>query len=71
MRQPRWQSVTESLVNVFVGYAVAVAAQVVIFPHFGLQVPLADNLRIGALFTVVSIARSYLLRRIFNRLSRD
>ena len=32
---------------------------------FGLQVNLADNLPIGAIFTAASIIRSYLLRRVF------
>jgi len=36
-----------------------------VFPVFGLQASLADNLLIGAVFTVVSIGRSYLLRRVF------
>lgn len=71
MGQTRRHSVVESLVNVLVGYGVAVLAQIFIFPWFGLRVGLADNLQIGAIFTVVSIARSYLLRRAFNGLSRD
>jgi len=42
-----------------------VTTQVLVFPVFGLQASLADNLLIGAVFTVVSIGRSYLLRRVF------
>ena len=51
--------------NVVVGYGVAVASQILIFPIFGLHTTLAENLKIGAIFTVVSIARSFALRRVF------
>jgi hypothetical protein len=37
----------------------------VIFPVFGLIVSLGENIAIGLVFTVVSIVRSYLLRRAF------
>ena len=70
MSQSRRWSFFESCMNVAVGYGVAVAAQVAIFPVFGIRVSLADNLLIGAFFTVVSIARSYALRRVFNWIGR-
>lgn len=59
-------SFTESLVNVAIGYGIAIAAQEVIFPLFGVHIPFRDNLTIGAMFTVISIVRSYCLRRVFN-----
>ena len=67
MNQPRWQSAVESVANVLIGFGVAVAAQVAVFPLFGFNPPLVDNLMIGGLFTVVSLARSYCVRRLFNR----
>jgi uncharacterized protein (DUF2062 family) len=70
MSQSRRWSLFESVTNVAVGYGVAVAAQIAIFPVFGIRVSLADNLMIGAFFTVVSIARSYALRRVFNWIGR-
>lgn len=69
MTQSRRHSLIESIANIAIGYIVAVSAQVMIFPMFGMDVPLSDNLLIGALFTVVSLVRSYCLRRIFNKLS--
>jgi len=69
LTQSRRASLIESAANIAVGYGVAVAAQVVIFPLFGINVPLGDNLMIGGLFTVVSLVRSYCLRRLFNKLS--
>ena len=68
MRQSRLMSLVESLANVLVGYGVAVLTQVVVFPLFGLHVPLADNLLIGIVFTGVSLVRSYALRRSFEAL---
>ena len=64
--QTRRFSFLESLVNVGIGYGVAVLTQVVVFPLFGIRVPLRDNLTIGAVFTVISIVRSYTVRRMFN-----
>jgi hypothetical protein len=66
--QTRWQSFLESCINVAIGYGVAVAAQMLVFPLFSIHIPLGSNLAIGAIFTVVSIARSYVVRRLFNRL---
>ena len=65
MKQSRAMSLVESIVNVIVGYGVAVATQILIFPTFGLHVTLAQNLKISAAFTVISICRSFALRRMF------
>lgn len=64
--QTKRQSLTESIVNVAIGYLVAVGSQVLIFPFFDIVVTLGDNLLIGVWFTVVSIVRSYLIRRYYN-----
>ena len=68
MRQSKRMSMIESLTNVAVGYGVAVTTQIMIFPMFGLEVPLADNLAIGAIFTGISTVRSYTLRRVFEEI---
>lgn len=65
--QSRLHSAIESTANVVVGYLVALLSQISIFPWFGIAVSLTDNLLIGAWFTVISLARSYVLRRWFNR----
>ncbi|WP_197919083.1 DUF7220 family protein [Thiosulfatihalobacter marinus] len=65
MKQSRLMSLVESVANVVVGYGVAVVTQILIFPIFGLHTTLAQNLKMGAVFTVVSIARSFALRRVF------
>jgi len=58
-------SATEAVANVVVGYAVAVMAQMLVFPLFGLATTTAQNLAIGLIFTLVSLVRSYALRRAF------
>ncbi|WP_458379626.1 DUF7220 family protein [Stappia indica] len=65
MKQSRLMSLVESVANVIVGYGVAVVTQILIFPIFGLHTTLAQNLQMGAIFTLVSIVRSFGLRRLF------
>ena len=69
--QTRRQSMIETCINVAIGYGVALASQVLIFPLFGIHIPLSSNLMIGAFFTVISIARGYLVRRLFNHIHRE
>ena len=66
--QSRMMSMVESVANVAVGLGVAFAAQLVVFPWFGILVPIQTNLAISAVFTVVSLVRSYALRRLFERM---
>lgn len=65
--QSRKGSATEAVANVAIGYVVAVATQIVVFPWFGIHIDASTDLKIGAVFTVVSLVRSYALRRLFNR----
>ena len=63
--QSRWMSLVEAITNVVVGYGIAVGTQILIFPLFGLHTTLGQNLSMGGIFTMVSVARSFLLRRLF------
>ena len=66
MKQTRTSSFIESLANIAIGYGVALASQIAIFPLFGIHVPLSSNIWIGAWFTAISLVRSYVIRRWFN-----
>ncbi len=66
MTQTRIGSLIEAFVNVLIGFSINFAANLVILPLFGYTPSLWDNLQIGLLYTVVSIARSYIIRRWFN-----
>ena len=69
MSQTKKHSLIESFSNVAIGYFVALGSQLAIFPLYGIHIPLQHNIAIGAWFTVISIIRSYVLRRWFNRVT--
>ena len=71
MKQSRAMSLAEAVANVIVGYGIAVVTQILIFPVFGLHTTLAQNLKMGAIFTLVSIARSFALRRLFEAIRQQ
>jgi len=66
MKQTRIESLIESLVNIFIGYGIALLSQLLIFPLVGIHVPLSTNIWIGFWFTIISLVRSYVIRRWFN-----
>ena len=65
MQQSRVMSFVEATTNVVVGYVLAIATQLAVFPLFGLEAAFGEHLAIGMAFVAVSLARSYLLRRLF------
>ena len=65
--QTKYQSLIESLINILIGYLTALFSQVLIFPIFDIYVSFQDNLLIGLYFTIISLIRSYLVRRYFNK----
>jgi uncharacterized YccA/Bax inhibitor family protein len=68
MAQTRGQSAVETVVGTAVGLLVSVAANMLVLPVFGFSPNLEEAGQIGVVFTLVSIARSYMMRRLFNRL---
>ena len=69
--QTKKQSLIESITNVFIGFVVALASQILVFPLFDIHVTLQTNLGISAWFTVISVARSYVIRRCFNAIKKE
>ena len=65
--QSKLQSLIESLTNILIGYLTALLSQILIFPLFDIYVTFQDNLLIGLYFTIISLIRSYLVRRYFNK----
>jgi hypothetical protein len=59
-------SAIESVANTALGFAISVAIGAIVYRHFGLDVSLSTNIQITAVFTVISVARSYAVRRFFN-----
>lgn len=66
MSQTRLGSFYETCMNVVIGWTVALSSQLVIFPMVGINIPLSTNIEIGAWFTLISLVRSYVIRRWFN-----
>ena len=66
--QSRKQSLFEAIANVICGMAVAFAGQLIVFPALGIAVRMDQNLAITVAFTAISLARQYVLRRLFNRI---
>lgn len=66
MQQTRIGSLIESLMNIAIGYGVALASQIILFPMFDIHITLTTNLWIGLWFTIISLIRSYVIRRWFN-----
>jgi len=67
--QSRKHSFFESIMNVVVGFGVALTSQIIIFPYYDIHIPIQSNLAIGGWMTIISIIRSYVLRRCFNKIT--
>lgn len=64
--QSRKGSLTEALINVAIGFSINYCANLLVFPLFGMHISMTDNVLLGAIYTVISIVRSYVIRRWFN-----
>lgn len=65
--QTRSGSLLESTLNIGSGFLISLIVWQYTGPLFGYEVTFYDNLGITSVFTVISIVRSYLWRRFFNR----
>ncbi len=71
MNQTRLGSLIEALMNTAIGLIISVSANQLVFPQFGFHPSLGENILISLIYTGISIARGYVLRRWFNaRLQR-
>ena len=64
--QTKKQSLIESLTSTTIGIIIGIVLNLTILPIFGYPVSLSDSLWISIIFTIVSIIRSYIIRRWFN-----
>jgi len=65
--QSKLQSFWEAWVNILIGFSINFLANMLILPLFGFNITVGDNLIIGVIYTLISLARSYAVRRWFNR----
>lgn len=67
MKQSKLESFTEAITNTLIGFGINYMANLVIIPLvFHIELNLTQNFIAGLFFTVVSVIRSYALRRFFN-----
>ena len=64
--QSRLGSFIEAWINVAIGFTINFMANMLILPLIGFHITASQNLFIGVLYTVISVARSYAIRRWFN-----
>lgn len=65
--QSKRMSFVEAFCNASVSFVQGVLTQLLVFPLFGIRVPLSTNMALVVIFMVVSILRTYVVRRLFNR----
>lgn len=58
----------ESLINIGVGFGISLAAQMFFLPLLGVNIEFHQNLMFALIMTVISLARSFILRRLFEAL---
>lgn len=66
MEQSRMGSLIEACIGTAIGFVMSMLLALIVYPMHGHSFSLAQNLSITAIFTVASIARSYIVRRYFN-----
>lgn len=67
--QTRWQSLLESKANIVVGITVNYIANITVLPlFFEKSLSVTEYTGLTAIYTIISVVRSYSLRRFFNRL---
>ena len=70
MSQTKKQSIIEVIANTVVGLIISVGVSVLLFPLMGIPVTFGENLGITLIFTVISLVRSFVMRRIFNKIHK-
>ena len=65
--QSRLASFVEALTNVAIGFLISLVGQVVVSHWYNLPLNLAQNVQIVLFFTVLSVGRSYFVRRWYER----
>lgn len=66
MGQTKKGSVLETITNTAVGFAINYTANLLIFPLYGMHISPGNNFLLGLIYTIISVVRSYGMRRLFN-----
>jgi hypothetical protein len=71
MTDSKLKSATEAITNLIPGFAIAYLSNMYVLPLYAEGIAASDSftmLQIGVWYTIISLARSYVLRRVFERL---
>lgn len=68
MSQSRKMSFVEVCLSTAIGFIISMATTAAVFPLFDLHATIGENFGITTIFTFVSIARGYFIRRLFARI---
>lgn len=66
--QTKKQSIIESVTNTVTGFILSLFIQWFFYPMFGFKSNISINIVLTTIFTISSLLRGYLIRRIFNKL---
>ena len=66
MRQTKKNSLIESMANTGSGFVVSFCLGLIVFPMFGHSFRFVEIGWITVIFTIASVIRNYIIRRIFN-----
>lgn len=70
MSQSKKHSLIEAITNTTVGFGISLLSISIILPLMGFETSIEQNITLTIYFTLISIVRSYILRRIFNKKSK-
>lgn len=65
-KQSRLSSAVEAVVNTLIGLSVSIAANVFLFYVYDIQASLTQVFHVAGWMTLISVVRSYLVRRAWN-----
>ena len=65
--QSKKQSFIEANINTASGFFISLLLAYCVLPYFGLNKSIATSLEVVSIFTITSLARNYIIRRIFNK----
>lgn len=64
--QSKLHSLFEILLNVFTGFIIAVITQYFVYPMYGIETTVFENMQLAGIFIAASIIRGYIWRRFWN-----
>ena len=70
LMQSKKDSLIESLTSTTIGWLIGVILNLTVLPLFDYNITVVDSLLVSLIFTAVSVARGYVIRRTFNRMNK-